>query len=216
MDLIRAKTEWFNEMGYVPHGVVHVGAHLGEEIPWYLHRNMIPVIAIEANPEIFSQLVANFADEGNVQCVRAVLGERNEKSILHIGQHLHAPIDDTMGASLLQPNREYYSWGNRETIQKHLPVEVHRFDSLYSDDLFNHLTIDTLVIDVQGMELEVLKGFGDLLNNFDFLNIECSEKPIYNGEASAEEVVVWLAIQGFERKTPIVSHDDILFVRYNV
>lgn len=70
-----------------------------------------------------------------------------------------------------------------------------------------------LNMDIQGMELEALKGMGDQLNYFDALVIECSETPVYVGEASAEAVTGFLRGRGFERVTPIKLHNDVLFLR---
>lgn len=54
-----------------------------------------------------------------------------------------------------------------------------------------------LKIDVQGFELEVLKGSQDLLDRFAYLYIECSFIELYQGQALAHEVIAWLAQRGF-------------------
>ncbi|KKL26568.1 hypothetical protein LCGC14_2394040, partial [marine sediment metagenome] len=82
-----------------------------------------------------------------------------------------------------------------------------RHDAIVPEDY------NCLVVDVQGMELQVLKGFGPHLDGMDCLNIECSETPVYEGEAPAYDIVVWLAARGFYNITPIQAHNDILFVK---
>lgn len=52
-------------------------------------------------------------------------------------------------------------------------------------------------IDVQGAELSVLKGAGDLLGSFDQIYVECSFLPLYEGQSLASEVIGWLAERGF-------------------
>ncbi len=54
-----------------------------------------------------------------------------------------------------------------------------------------------LKIDVQGYELQVLKGGKSLLGCFDFLLVECSYKTLYNGQALAGEVLRYLGEAGF-------------------
>ena len=44
-------------------------------------------------------------------------------------------------------------------------------------------------IDVQGYELEVLKGCDDLIEHFRYLFIECSYIELYEGQALAFEVL---------------------------
>lgn len=53
-----------------------------------------------------------------------------------------------------------------------------------------------LKIDVQGLELEVLRGAGDSLNLIDEALIECSFVELYEGQALADEVVAFLLQRG--------------------
>ncbi|WP_226366707.1 FkbM family methyltransferase [Pseudonocardia sp. ICBG162] len=55
-----------------------------------------------------------------------------------------------------------------------------------------------LKIDVQGFELEVLRGAGDDLGRVDELLCECSFVELYTGQALAGEVVGFLADRGFD------------------
>lgn len=50
---------------------------------------------------------------------------------------------------------------------------------------------------MQGFELEVLKGFGDLLTSIDWLFVECSYIELYKGQALVHEVVDILRDTGF-------------------
>jgi len=54
-----------------------------------------------------------------------------------------------------------------------------------------------LKIDVQGFELEVLKGCENLLRNFSHLYIECSFVELYQGQALAHQVISWLERRDF-------------------
>jgi FkbM family methyltransferase len=54
-----------------------------------------------------------------------------------------------------------------------------------------------LKIDVQGFELEVLKGCEDLLNKFSHLYIECSFIELYKGQALAHQIIAWLEQRNF-------------------
>ena len=72
----------------------------------------------------------------------------------------------------------------------------------------------TLVVDVQGMELETLEGFGEHLRHFTYLCIELSAKPVYDGEASAAEVINFLALYGFRQRTIVAEHADVVFSKW--
>ncbi len=54
-----------------------------------------------------------------------------------------------------------------------------------------------LKIDVQGFELEVLKGCEDLLNKYSHLYIECSFIEVYEGQALAHQIIAWLEQRNF-------------------
>jgi FkbM family methyltransferase len=54
-----------------------------------------------------------------------------------------------------------------------------------------------LKIDVQGFELAVLRGCESLLDRFAHIYVECSFAELYEGQASADDVVVYLRERGF-------------------
>lgn len=54
-----------------------------------------------------------------------------------------------------------------------------------------------LKLDVQGFELEALRGCEDLLHRFAWVYAECSFCELYAGQALADEVIAWLRARGF-------------------
>lgn len=54
-----------------------------------------------------------------------------------------------------------------------------------------------LKIDVQGFELEVLKGCQSLLTSFEYIYIECSFMELYIGQALAHQIISWLDERNF-------------------
>ena len=54
-----------------------------------------------------------------------------------------------------------------------------------------------LKLDVQGYELEVLRGCEDLLGGFAWIYVECSFVELYGGQALADEVIAWLRDRDF-------------------
>ena len=53
-------------------------------------------------------------------------------------------------------------------------------------------------IDVQGFELNVLRGFGELLDAVDYLIVELTNIPFYEGAPNSADVVSFLADRGFK------------------
>ncbi len=54
-----------------------------------------------------------------------------------------------------------------------------------------------LKLDVQGYELEALRGCEDLLDRFQWVYVECSYVELYEGQALAGEVEEWLVARGY-------------------
>jgi len=54
-----------------------------------------------------------------------------------------------------------------------------------------------LKLDVQGFELEALRGCEDLLDRFAYVYAECSFVELYSGQALAHDVIEWLRERGF-------------------
>jgi FkbM family methyltransferase len=206
----RAQVAHFVDEGHEVHGVVHVGAHDGAECAWYVTNGHVPVIAFEPQPEPFADLQALYGGPHGVICVPVALGAEDGEMTLHVpedgntersSRYTPIPTDGEAHAWTLIPPRASTT------------VPLRRFDSWVRETGIDLAPFDVLVVDAQGMELEVLRGMGDHLAGFTYLVVECSERPVYDGEAPAQEVVDWLAEQGFEPQTPVCVHDDIMFLR---
>ncbi|HEB94406.1 MAG TPA: FkbM family methyltransferase, partial [Gammaproteobacteria bacterium] len=54
-----------------------------------------------------------------------------------------------------------------------------------------------LKIDVQGFEMEVLRGCEELLRRFQYVYVECSFVELYAGQAFADEIIAFLRERNF-------------------
>jgi hypothetical protein len=77
-----------------------------------------------------------------------------------------------------------------------LKVRVATLDDL--KDVWGPAQKALLKLDVQGFELSVLKGAKQALKNCAFVYAECSEIPLYTGQALFPEVAAFLAGEGFK------------------
>ncbi len=65
-----------------------------------------------------------------------------------------------------------------------------------------------LKIDVQGAELDVLRGSADLLNHFDVVYVECSYLALYEGQPLLPEIARWMDGRGFQLAGVYNQHVD--------
>lgn len=195
-----------------PRGVIHVGANDGEEFVYYKSmgvQNLMGFEPLRAPYERFG--------EAHPDVLKYMVGWGAEDAKMTI------EVTENDKASSTLPRIEVDNWEEHEVFKDwnmgQWPIvgteeiQIVRFDNWveYSKiDLNNYNFIN---MDIQGMELDGLKGMGDTLDYFDALVIECSEKPVFVGEHSAAEVSAWLAERGFEQVTRTMLHGDILFLR---
>jgi len=196
----RVKIDFFTEpwgMGWDIKGILHVGTNDGYEMQFYRSMGIEHLAGVEPLPSA----IAKFRDKyHDIPLLEFALSDYNGNAPLIV-----VLPGDGQGSSLYKESTPHPDYDYSTTVQ----VEVRRGDSLNLDwSLY-----DCMVMDVQGMELQALKGFGERLKGFRMLSIECSIDPVYVGEAPASEVEAYLASMGFERKTPLEVHNDVFFVR---
>jgi FkbM family methyltransferase len=206
----------FQQQGYEPRGVVHVGVHKGEELDWYVNMGYTPILGFEANQGVAAETYEKFSpkySESVFTLVPIALSDYNGDLDLRVPLLGEGTLDTQCGTGLpYAVVDDDPTWGETKMGQNQR-VPCRRFEDWARETYCDLSLYDLLVVDVQGMELQVLGGFGDCLNGFSYLNIECSEKPLYVGGAPAVEIVDYLAQRGFRRLSPIERHYDIFFVR---
>jgi len=189
------KIGWFIKSGYTLHGVVHVGSNDGYEVPFYRELGLDPVICFEPLADARKRFKERNPKESEPHPY--ALSDYNGEARINVA------LGDGQDSSLLDKVKP---GGGIPTEV----VEVKRFDNWVWEN-WDSEAVDTLVIDAQGAELQVLKGMGLWLLHFKYLCIECSRVPIYKTGATAQEVIDFLT--SYTAVTPISEHDDVLFVR---
>lgn len=202
-----AKTVYFPDAT----GIVHVGANDGEEVAWYLENGNVPVLAFEPCWPAYKAFLARFGGTvpDNVLLSRAALGCNSRWGVLNVdgrgsakASSLHLP--EPTNRDPLPTQAVYVSSES---------VAISRFDDLVHEGRLDLAPYNTLVVDVEGHEYDVLLGFGALLSHFQFAVVECSAVPVFCGQSPAWEVIALMQVAGFKQLTPVQPHDDIMFAR---
>lgn len=129
-----------------------------------------------------------------------VLGGHQRLSVSHIaagataGHGCFHVSRSSASSSLLAPTAAMATVFPGTDEQAVVEVETQRLD----DAMIGELARPALLkIDVQGAELDVLRGAEELLHQIDQIYVECSFFELYEGQALLDDVVVHLKQRGF-------------------
>jgi FkbM family methyltransferase len=170
-------------------GVIHIGAHKGEEHDIYKNNNIHPIIWIEANPEYSGILQEKSSPEdvviisavGNKDCeINFNVSNNGESSsILEMGTHLN-----------LHPGI-YYTHS--------ITIPMNRMSTLINKYKINMDNYNFLNIDIQGYELEAIKSFDSNINKFEYIYSEINTDYVYKNCALINELDDYLHQYKFKR-----------------
>jgi FkbM family methyltransferase len=184
-------------------GILHVGAHEGQEAEIY-HKSGARVIWFEGMPDVFETLSHRIKIYPNQTAILAVLGDSNRLVDFN--------VTDNQGQS---SSVFSLAKGHRfpTKVVSEISLQMKRLDEILTpQDLVN---FSHWVVDVQGAELIVLQGAGDLLNNCYTLDVEVSTYETYKGGAKFEDLDSFLKDRGFVPLWEFAknSHGNLLYVR---
>lgn len=172
-------------------GVIHIGAHYGEEIKDYIDKGIAELVFFEPlsrSLEVLEENLSYYADNANIIVFPYALGNEEKEVEMYVSSH------KGMCSSVLKPKivlEQYPSitFNDRETVQ------MIRLD----DSEINFNNYNLLNIDVQGYELEVLKGSEKTLNNIDYIYTEINREEVYENAPHVDELDAFLDPYGFVR-----------------
>lgn len=172
-------------------GVIHVGAHLGQEYDEYIQTfGQIPTYWFEPIPSVYKELSNNLNNKINTFYYNVALGEKNgvNKMYLDNGNGLQS-------SSLLKPKE-------LENIYPHIKFSEDNTINitLSTLDFYDIKSCNVLVLDTQGYELNALKGSINTLKNIDYIFAEYNVVEMYDGCPSIEQIDEFLLPFGFYRQ----------------
>jgi len=130
-----------------------------------------------------------FSSYDNVSFFQTAIGEEEKEEIIHVSIR-----DDSSSLLPIGKNQTNIFPGTEEYNTEN--VQVKRLNHFIKpEDLLSPVFVK---IDVQGYELEVLKGCDDLIEYFDHIYVECSFIKLYEGQALADEVIQYLGNHSFK------------------
>lgn len=194
--------------------VVHAGAHLAQERFYYESLGANRVLWIEGSASTYARLEASLEEDRKAgmltaehKAVNALLFAEDD-----VQMTLHGFSNDGESNSVLRATKGFTDrWpgigetGSGETLASSTLDRV----------IAQHLPggADLLVLDLQGAEIEVLKGASAAIHRAKAVICEVSKIAIYEGGALYPEVVAFFAAHGFVDMHRPHTCGDLLFLR---
>tara|TARA_R110002110_G_scaffold415612_6_gene652172 strand:+ start:207870 stop:208616 length:747 start_codon:yes stop_codon:yes gene_type:complete len=169
--------------------IVDVGANVGQFS--LLARALHPgarIFAFEPLPDAAARYRQVFAADKNVKLFQAAISPDAGTATMHVS----ASADSSSLLPISARQSELFPGTEEVGVTE---VEVGPLSSFVSAA---DLTAPALLkIDVQGFELEVLRGASDLLAGFEHVYVEASFEALYEGQALADDVIAQMVEAGF-------------------
>ena len=175
-------------------GVIQAGAHYGQEIEDFLKNDITNIICFEPCPEAFEKLkinsinkalIFNFALGNDDKIVKMYIEKNNEgmsnsilKPVLHLNRYPHITFDSEIS------------------------IKMKKLDNFIEENINLKNSINNynfLCLDVQGFELEVLKGCQQALQNIDYILCEVNRDEVYENCAKVDQIDQYLKQFNFNR-----------------
>jgi FkbM family methyltransferase len=168
---------------FMPCGVIHIGAHYGEEYSLYKRLGFEKMIMFEPVPHSFNQMMLN--TDGKVEGYQCALGNENKKIMMNIEY-----ANQGQSSSILKPKLHLSQYPHIVFDNNQYEVDMFRLDDLAVET--HHCNF--MNIDVQGYELEVLKGAKESLSTMDFIITEVNNAEVYENCAKVADIDKFLYI----------------------
>lgn len=174
--------------------VLHIGAHTGEEVPFYRSKGFTTIYLVEANPDLVVELEKRFQNAPNIWVIHHAISNVSGPTEFTIHRTAKGSVES---ASLLPLKRlgEIVPVFNSERKVK--------VDAITLDELVKKLSIqdsvDLLCLDIQGAELMALTGGQELLKSIKALICEVNLIENYQGGALEKDISDFLERRGFEQ-----------------
>lgn len=195
-------------------GILHLGAHLGQEAGEYAKRNK-QVLWVEAMPDIHARLEKSLEKYPNQRSLCALLGDVDGVSrTFHVSNNWEGVSSSLFrfgpyasGDTALWPELHLQ-------MVKEITLPMVTLDTLLKNHGVDAADYSYWVVDLQGAEKLALQGAAGALSSCAALYTEVSRSEVYENGVLWSELRDFLEAAGFMPLwEPELDHDDVLFVR---
>lgn len=196
--------------------LVHVGAHMAQERHRYEMLGYSRILWVEGARAVHDRLALSLSQHVAARAAQglpaiehltecALLTDREDDEVV-----LREFSNDGMSSSIFAATETLRArWPDLHETGRHQQTRTRTLDGLLDDLRFG--PVDTLVVDVQGAELLVLRGAMRTLSTVKAVISEVSTQPLYAGGVLYRELADFMQAQGFLPMSVPRRHGDMLF-----
>lgn len=182
------------ELGLSIRGVIHIGAHWGEEKRAYEEIKIYRQVWIEPIPENFRTLCHTVAlNRPGVHAFQLACGSMPSRSKMVISHSIRAETH-----SLAKLKRQLEVHPEHKQVGE-VEVEVVRLDDLLEKEGIRAEDFNLIVFDTQGTELDAMMGAQKTIAQMDCVVSEVGTLELYENMALEGQIDAWLKERGFKR-----------------
>ena len=161
-------------------GIIHIGAHNLEELPDYLKGNVSRIIWIEANPSKYNLIEERLRKFDNMFLGKFAAGRKNDVNTLNLA-------NNGQSSSLLEFGTHKKSYPDIDYVSK-IKVKTKPLDDWLDENFKNKNQFNFINIDIQGYELEALKGMPNQLKIAEYVYLEVNFEEVYRGCSQLQDI----------------------------
>jgi FkbM family methyltransferase len=182
----------------LPRSVIQVGASVGQELDLFSKNGVTRGVFIEALHAPYALLLQNLSNYDNIRSVAVnccITSFDNKSEVINVASNFG------QSSSIYSPTRHLEVYPNVHFNEK---VSVNGFSldgvmtSVVQQTPELNYPFDMLFLDVQGAELNVLKGASKTLSYARYIYTEVTFGTDYDGAVKYTDVILYLTLHGFE------------------
>lgn len=171
-------------------GVLHLGAHLGEEAQTYRDLGIDNVYWVEANTAVIPKLMKRLRPYGHTVIHALIYNENGLNLDFNVTNY------DGMSSSIFEFGTHPEFSPDTVFVNK-VNLKTRTVDSLVEE--FGITGLNFLNMDLQGAELAALQGAEKFLEGVSFVMSEVNKAEVYLGCAKIKELDAFLRVRQFRR-----------------
>ncbi|MGP8217104.1 MAG: FkbM family methyltransferase [Bacteroidia bacterium] len=175
-------------------GIIHIGAHKGEEYEEYIKRGFQNIIFIEANPELCQLMTDRFSKDRRVKVYNYAITDITQE----IEFHLHQSNSGLESSSILKM-KEFDKIVTSLKTSKTIRVPGITLADFITKENLAISNYNVLSLDIQGADYYALRGANEILQKFDAVITEVQCIELYENSVNEKVIDEYMDSQKYER-----------------